>query len=371
MIVITEAGNANFKAIQWDISCLRKPGPPQVVREEIFLVTKQILTGNSRVLRERFDSHQSSDNANQTLRTKEDSISSMEVWLRVLHNTVTPNTYKVAIDEMWYLTAAAENYEFDITRLKTWFDEWYIHQDLSRLSCQQLLFPCLTFDHSQGFLTASREAVYGVPGHIEEDNPTRFSLPRFRLTPIVTQNLNAARGRIRPILHAALWRPAKQLLDAHCSCKEKTLFGYIKALHGTGAWPFDPVWPKECVDDILSKLNRFSYQPAAHACTSCRQNYEAIVKKAAQEAQYYFDGLCLDCMKRSKSGPESDEEDYLNDNMPTPDDWSQPCEVRHGEPTWYYSFMGRREHRDAILKHLRGRHPKMRVPRVNGKNSTL
>ena len=104
MIVIADAGNALFKVIQFDLTCRRNPGQARVpLREELFLVTKQVLTDSSAVLRKRFESHPSSDVASPALRTEEDSISSMEIWLRVLHNTVVPDTYKVAIYEMWYL----------------------------------------------------------------------------------------------------------------------------------------------------------------------------------------------------------------------------------------------------------------------------
>ena len=104
MIVITDAGNALFKVIQFDVTPKGNPGQARVpLREELFLVTKQVLTDSSPVLRKRFESHPSSDVASSALRTEEDSISSMELWLRVLHNTVTPDTYEIAIHEMWYL----------------------------------------------------------------------------------------------------------------------------------------------------------------------------------------------------------------------------------------------------------------------------
>ena len=100
MIIISKAGNAKFKVKQWDLTAHRNPSRAQVVLlEEDFLVIKEVLTSNSEVLRQRFES----DIANRTLITKEDRISSMEIWLRVFHNQITPDTYKVAIDEMWFL----------------------------------------------------------------------------------------------------------------------------------------------------------------------------------------------------------------------------------------------------------------------------
>lgn len=78
-----------------------------------------------------------------------------------------------------------------------------------------------------------------------------------------------------------LWDPGEKLLKAACNCS-RTDLGYIKALYETLAWPFDPVWPKESVTEILSRLDGFSYQPLSSACRDCRQNYESIVKDAVK-----------------------------------------------------------------------------------------
>ena len=105
MIVITDAGDATFKVIEWDVTGQRNPSKARVVVEEqLFVVIKQVLTSNSPVLKERFESHQSSNTVNRARRTTEDRIRSMEIWLRLFHDRITPDTYKVAIDEMWFLT---------------------------------------------------------------------------------------------------------------------------------------------------------------------------------------------------------------------------------------------------------------------------
>ena len=104
MIVISESGDALFAVTEWDLTHYRNPSQaPVPLREELFKVAKHVLTSNSPVLKERYGSQQSSSIASPDTRTKEDRISSMEIWLRVVHQTVTPNTYKVAIDEIWYL----------------------------------------------------------------------------------------------------------------------------------------------------------------------------------------------------------------------------------------------------------------------------
>jgi hypothetical protein len=79
------------------------------------------------------------------------------------------------------------------------------------------------------------------------------------------------------------------------------------------------------------------------------------VNDAVEKVRKYIGGLCLDCMNNSKDSPYkhtyykcvrsglgSDEDDaYWNHN--TRKDWSMGCRVKHDEPTWYFSFMGRRQ----------------------------
>lgn len=35
--------------------------------------------------------------------------------------------------------------------------------------------------------------------------------------------------------------------------------------------------------------------------------------------------------------------------------WDEKCRIIHGQPTWYFSFMGRREKMDIFQKERRGR----------------
>lgn len=58
----------------------------------------------------------------------------------------------------------------------------------------------------------------------------------------------------------------------------------------------------------------------------------------------YFHGLCMTCMADTediKLGRDEDEE-YWRHNEER-DDYDVGCRVSHGQPTWYFSFMGRRE----------------------------
>lgn len=54
-----------------------------------------------------------------------------------------------------------------------------------------------------------------------------------------------------------------------------------------------------------------------------------------------FKGLCLDCFTRTKFDGEGEDEDYWNHCHNFEFDYG--CTVKHGQPTWYFSYMGRPE----------------------------
>lgn len=147
------------------------------------------------------------------------------------------------------------------------------------------------------------------------------------------------------------FKPVEGLLNAKCHCKEKTLFQYIKALHSTGVWPLDRVWSKINVSEILDRLNQFSYKPPESACRiHCQKDYGEEVGKAISYIRKHFDGLCLDCMDKSKAKTDDYDSDYWLHNSLNERQWDRGCRVKHGEPTWYFSFMGRKEDREQFFK---------------------
>jgi hypothetical protein len=111
---------------------------------------------------------------------------------------------------------------------------------------------------------------------------------------IPTDQLNAAKGRLKTILHRALYHPIEKLLRfATCACKAETLYAYELTLHKTGAWPLESAFLSQCVNEIIVKLATFepSYQP--QMCTNCGFDFREAVIKAVEDARKYFDGLCL------------------------------------------------------------------------------
>lgn len=150
------------------------------------------------------------------------------------------------------------------------------------------------------------------------------------------------------MLHKELFKPNESLLQATCTCKEKTLYGYEKALYDIGVWPLERVAQTSTMAKILDCLGRFTYQPHAEACISCQKDYNRIVRSARTYIRKYFDGLCLDCMNNSKTGDMNI--DYWEHSKLREYEFIRGCRFKHAQPTWYFSFMGRKEERDHFQK---------------------
>ena len=79
------------------------------------------------------------------------------------------------------------------------------------------------------------------------------------------------------------------------------------------------------------------------------KSYKGLVILARDKALEYFDGLCLDCMDHSNPKMDDDTDDvYWEHNKLRK--WDLRCRTSHGEPTWYYSYMGRKETQNLKLR---------------------
>ncbi|KAI4235172.1 MAG: hypothetical protein LQ349_003337 [Xanthoria aureola] len=354
--VIAEDGDFLLEVIEWD------RGKPWINKEpiirgtEVFKVSRNILMDSSQVFTSMLgggwkEAHQS------IITLKDWTILYMQIWLQVLHSVIP--TSEVPIEAMWHMAKIADCYRFDVLKLKDWFAKWYQHQPISIWYAQYntqdhslpnpkwLLYPCYTFDHYQGLMQATKFCAYRYTHHIGEVNPTRFY--DLHLPSRVIQQLNAAKGRLRTVLHRDLYEPNDKLLKARCTCKEKTLWGYEKALTVCGAWPLERVVQDLSMYGILSRLSRFTYPLPASACSSCHLDYEKIVQDGKVKTEKYFEGLCLDCMDASKADDE--DHDYWSHGTPKEHDFVYGCRAkRHSQPTWYFSYMGRKQRRDKLYR---------------------
>ncbi|KAI4201417.1 MAG: hypothetical protein LQ350_003255 [Teloschistes chrysophthalmus] len=214
-----------------------------------------------------------------------------------------------------------------------------------------MLFPCWLFNHASGFSAATKIAVYNSRGHIGEQSPIQYY--RSHLPSEVIQQLNAAKGRLRTILYGKIFEKVDKLLDSSCDLKEESLFGYVKALRATKVWPLDTVWGKMEVHIILNYLAQFEYTPTEcldNGCDCRHHDFNWSIKKTVDKVRWYFDGLCLDCMDKSKAKTTDHDSDYWFHNNLDKDIWDRGCRGKHREPTWYFSFMGRRDDRDNFFR---------------------
>lgn len=97
---------------------------------------------------------------------------------------------------------------------------------------------------------------------------------------------------------------------------------------------------------------KLEYQPV---CLRCRSiDFVYVVQMTRQVTQSYFDGLCLDCMERSKPKGKGLDDEYWRINANVNNRWDSRCRVRHGQPTWYVSWLGHNEVRQKLLKGVHG-----------------
>ena len=170
---------------------------------------------------------------------------------------------------------------------------------------------------------------------------------------MLEEQLNAAKGRLRTILHRDLFEVTKGLFLARCSCKEKTLFGYEKALFVIRVWPLEAEALRNSIRTILDRLENFNFVATSGSCSNCTQDYNGVVKQALKRTLNSFDGLCLDCMDKTKPKTKDEDHDYWQHNSLIPGEWDSGCRIDHGQPSWYFSFMGRKENRDRFLEKTR------------------
>jgi len=169
--------------------------------------------------------------------------------------------------------------------------------------------------------------------------------------------MNHARGRLKTILHSKLWTPAKKLhTDPHnrCLCRKATEFDYLDELITREVFPIDDYTGRTSINELLSRLAGFSHKCAARHCSHCDIDWVRVVNDAVETTRKYNQGLCLDCMDRSRV--RDDDADYWRKmGADSNGKWDAHCRMDHGEPTWYVSWLGRTEHRQKLLDEQKDR----------------
>ena len=169
-------------------------------------------------------------------------------------------------------------------------------------------------------------------------------------TDLFIEQLNAAKGRLQTVLHRGLFEPCDHLFKAKYACRKETLYDYQNHLFDIGVWPLETIFMKTYMTEILQNLTKFEYEAKSSACGECRRDYKGMVKRIRERVLKYFDGLCLDCLDRSKSKLNDADADYWCHATLKEHEWVRGCRFPHKQPTWYFSFNGRKEDRDRLVK---------------------
>lgn len=101
-------------------------------------------------------------------------------------------------------------------------------------------------------------------------------------------------------------------------------------------WPLDRVLKKATLNDIVEKLKQFKFTPKVTNCESgvCQHDFNRSVTTAISRAKCDFDGLCLDCMTRSKLVTGRPKQEFVEKNSPFKGCWDMGCRFGHGRETW-------------------------------------
>ncbi|THV51991.1 hypothetical protein BGAL_0092g00040 [Botrytis galanthina] len=297
------------------------------------------------------------------LEVQDGSVRSLELWFRILHGATSEeieHLQDLAIVDIWEALHVCQCRDLDINELKPWFNEWMKKKDFKQLTeneMDELMTPCYMLDHARAFAWITKKKVYDSENHIHESNPSRHSY--LHLPHNVIGAMNAARGSLRGELIRGLFDPLEEFTKCECACSARSLMSYVTAITKTGIWPLQACW-KKSVQDILNSpgLKKFSPKVPKGSCRKCITLLQTkSAQKIATKVQFAFHGLCLDCMDASKvttrtnGNPRRANEDEDGAGMSTSDqaywehdrmgEWSLDCRISHGQPTWYFSFMGR------------------------------
>ena len=182
--IIDEDWDLTVEVIEYEKRARDGHGNRLVAQRQQFRVRTEVLTEHSTALAARIRPSQSTEEQKEFITLYDDSVASMNVWFCILHQNNL--SYDVPLEEMWRLVAACDKYRFKLSMLKPWFATWYQEHGVNQyyanwdisphntvpLTPRSLLYPCLVFDHSQGFMRATRFLCYQSVGHVTEYNPT-------------------------------------------------------------------------------------------------------------------------------------------------------------------------------------------------------
>lgn len=130
-------------------------------------------------------------------------------------------------------------------------------------------------------------------------------------------------------------------------CCRDNFFQFHLGLKKCKIWPMEIRFQKASINELLSRLGDFEIE-LKDTCSKCRKSYKRLVELAVSNVKYLLQGLCLDCVRDSGRWAGSEDRDYWARHSKY-DMGMATCRSKHGEPTWYWSFMGRPERRQIMM----------------------
>ncbi|KAI1078483.1 hypothetical protein F5B20DRAFT_582399 [Whalleya microplaca] len=323
----------------------------------------------------------------------DESIKAVRLWMDTFHGNGI--SYRIDIKMIWaairfgqkYLKTRKRAVERYVT-IRLFRKDW---SDIKEAELLQLLSPAYWFDCGKLFGEITKALVYQSTGYLTENyNPTKFMDEHMMRVPDpVIRQLQAAKGNLRLQIHPYSFM--KSLIDSGSfpvnsqQNRKKSVNDFLSCIR---AFKLEVVkievpridgkeWKliQENIsvlaetsrsNDDVAKSNDVSRDRndtpktasatdnqrqasgpkfSSEACNRCENwlarssTLEWKVHKLAGEIERKFDGLCLDCMHKFKTGDEDC--DYWEHARLR--QYDHGCRFKHGQPTWYFSYMGRRE----------------------------
>ncbi|XRM45695.1 hypothetical protein ABZX51_008771 [Aspergillus tubingensis] len=307
-------------------------------KKATFNVDHSTLLNSTQFFRGWLDSIRFSMNPKNVLELDGSNIVTFEIILRTLHNT--------------------------LEQMSTWCahqkDKVEPGKELSYY--HEVLIPSCVYNDAETFAQSTRAVVYQNTGHITARIPDEYRKP---LAAPLMRQLNAARDRLCEIVRQELSGRITHILQRPLSpCCERTVFEFLRELQRIQAWPLDNCFTNHGIDELLNRLAHFDANRmhkyidfATNSpinCVMCIMDWNTIVESTATRVAGYFDGLCLDCALRTDESPppggQYDKKDYW-DCLESHDRYDRKCRIQHGEPSWYFSFMGEQRELQATPAH--------------------
>ncbi|KAJ4372991.1 hypothetical protein N0V83_003282 [Neocucurbitaria cava] len=340
----------------------------------IFIIEKDVLVAQSKYFKASFRFNE--EHGPHAIHLEGDGLAAIQTWLYILHGS------KLALDvradvlakfqarDIWDIIVAADKYQFKISLMNSFFEKWYKVHVKAKLACSDqndkdvwdlariVVLPCALFDYAEGFAEVTKWLAYNSRGHIAEKRPEGFKWEHIHLAPPdFVGPMNSARGRLKTVLHTNLWTRVGRLFQegkrsSTCTHAPESAGTFLSALVDLHAYPLELVWPKNSVTEVLSLLSNFRDLRTGRCSVCTVWNWKELVEHAVVVTEHYFDGLCLDCMNRSRlpRGKDPDTEYWNANGSDGVGRWDSKCRITHGQPTWYHSFLGRHEDRQFFLK---------------------